>query len=180
MSTSGDKATFVAGAVVIGAACLLGVTLLPHINPLRANPESNVRKPAPEFNLPVISQGDPGSRLALSDLKGSPVLIDFWATWCSACGMQSPIVDRVARRYQDRGLKVVGVTVLNDDHRAAAKMASAWAFPVVVDDTGLTQQTYGVTSLPTLVLVDKEGNVVKTTRGLVDEASLDKMVREVM
>lgn len=180
MSSSGDKATFIAGAVVIGAACLAGVTLLPHINPLRASPSSQEMKPAPAFSLPVLTKGEKGSRLALEDLKGSPVLIDFWATWCGACGMQSPIVDRIARKYADRGLKVVGINVIEDDHNAAIRMADKWAFPVVLDDTGLVQRTYDVKSLPTLILIDKEGRIVKTTHGLVDESSLDKMVREVM
>ncbi|NUP09287.1 MAG: TlpA family protein disulfide reductase [Polyangiaceae bacterium] len=175
-----DKATFIAGAVVIGAACLAGVTLLPRINPLRASPEAQEMKPAPAFSLPVISKGEKGSRLALEDLKGSVVLVDFWATWCGACSMQTPIVDRIAKRYQERGLHVVSVNVFDDDHSAAAQEAQRWSFPVVVDETGLTQKAYGVDRLPTLILIDKEGRIVKTTHGLIDENSLDRMVREAM
>jgi len=176
---SSDKATFLAGAVVIGAACLAGVTLLPRINPLRANPESQEMKPAPAFNLPVLTKGEAGSRLALEDLKGSVVLVDFWATWCGACSMQSPIVDKIARRYEGKGLKVLGISV-DDDPRPAAKMGEKYAFPILHDDGGLAQRTYGVDRLPTLILIDKEGRIVKTTHGLVDETSLDRMIREVM
>lgn len=173
------RATVIAATIVAGAAVLAGLTLLPRISASRIAAEED-RQPAPAFNLPVIAQGEPGSRLALEEMKGSPVLLDFWASWCGACSMQAPIVDRLARRYQDRGLKVVSINVLNDDHALAAKMGSKFPFPVVLDDTGLASKSYGADSLPTMVLIDKEGRIVKKTRGVVDESTLDRMVREVL
>ncbi len=180
MASSQDRATFVAGAIVIGAAVLVGLTVLPRISPSRASSDEGERKPAPEFSLPVATKGDPGSRLALADMKGSPVLLDFWATWCGPCSLQSPIVDRIARRYEEKGLHVVGINVIDDDHAAAAAHGKSFAYPIVIDETGLTQKAYGVDRLPTLVLIDKEGRVVKQTHGLVDESSLDKMVRDIL
>lgn len=177
MSSSREKATFIAAAIAIGAACFAGLVLLPRISPSRADAEI---RPAPAFNLPMATKGEPGSRLALEDLKGSPVVLEFWASWCGACAMQSPILDRVARRYQDRGLKVIGVGVQEDNHQAAAAKARNWAYPVVTDESGLTQREYGVDRLPTIVIIDKEGRIVKTTHGLVEESQLERMIKDVL
>jgi len=96
--------------------------------------------------------------------------------------MQTPILDRISRRYKDRGLVVVGVNVHDDDHAAALRYAGAkdLSYPVVVDESGLTQRSYNVNKLPTPILINREGKVVKVSSGLVDEAALDRMVREVM
>jgi len=177
---SSDKATFVAAAIVIGAAVLLGLTVLPRVSFSSGAHEGG--EPAVLFDLPVIHNGDKGSKLALADLKGSPVLIDFWATWCGPCAMQTPILDRLAKRHQGKGLKVVGVNVVDDDPEAAADYAKrkSLSYPIVLDDTGLTQRSYGVNRLPTMILVDKDGRVVRRMSGLVDEASLERMIQEVL
>lgn len=166
-------------ALVIAAACLAGMFLLPRIS-LSTSPKPT--REAPAFVLPVIHNGESGSRLELSALKGSPVLIDFWATWCGPCNMQTPILDRLSRRYESKGLKVVGINVIDDDAALAKRYAQAkgLTYPIVVDDKGLTQREYGVRGLPSLILIDRDGRIVHQTSGLVDEATLDRMIRETL
>lgn len=178
---SSDRMTLIAAAVAIGAAVILGMTLLPRLSFSQVTPAAD-RNPAPTFQLPVVHNGEPNSKVALAELKGSPVLLDFWATWCGPCRMQTPILDRVARRYQDKGLKVVGVNVVDDDHGLAKQYAEqkGLTYPIVVDDKGLVQREYNVNRLPTMVLIDREGRIVKVTNGVVDEAGLDKLIQEVM
>jgi cytochrome c biogenesis protein CcmG, thiol:disulfide interchange protein DsbE len=96
--------------------------------------------------------------------------------------MQTPILDRVAKRYADKGLEVVGINVFDDDHDAARNYAKAkkLSYPVVVDEKGIVQRDYGVNNLPSLILVDREGRIVRVSRGLVDEATLDRMVRDIL
>lgn len=174
-----DGRYFATVAVVIAAACLAGMFLLPRIT-LSGSPK--VRREAPAFVLPVIHNGEVGSRLELGGLRGSPVLIDFWATWCGPCNMQTPILDRLSRRYQGKGLKVVGVNVIDDDHALAKRYAESkgLSYPIVVDDKGLTQREYGVRGLPSLILIDRDGKILHQTSGLVDEATLDRMIREAL
>jgi len=174
-----DGRFFTFAALIIAAACLAGMFLLPRIS-LSGRPKPT--REAPAFVLPVIHNGEPGSRLELSALKGSPVLIDFWATWCGPCNMQTPILDRLSRRYEGKGLKVVGINVIDDDAGLARRYAQAkgLSYPIVVDDKGLTQREYDVRGLPSLILIDREGRIVHQTSGLVDEATLDRMIRETL
>jgi len=167
--------TFAAGAVAL--AVLVGFFVLPRI----AHTNKAEARPAPDFVLPVIHNGEAGSRLALADMKGKPVLIDFWATWCGPCAMQTPIVDRLAKRYEGK-LDVVGIDVADDDANLARRHAQQkqLSYPIVVDEKGLTQREYGVNKLPTLIIIDKDGKIIRQTSGVVDEPTLDRMLREVM
>lgn len=170
---------FASTAAVIAALALGGLMVLPRISFSRDEAKA---VPAPGFVLPVIHNGDPGSRLSLEDLKGSPVILDFWATWCQPCAMQTPVLDRLARRHQARGLKVIGLNVADDEHEAAARYAQTkgLSYPIIVDATGETQRKYAVTRLPSLVIIDREGRVVHQTSGFVDEASLDRLLKDVL
>jgi thiol-disulfide isomerase/thioredoxin len=190
-SSEGNTPSFVAIAVILAAACILGLTVLPRLT-LSGSSDPSKREPAPAFTLPVLHDSShpsppsagraPEAQLALEDLKGKPVVLDFWATWCGPCMMQTPILDRVAKRYADKGLEVVGINVFDDDHDAARNYARVkkLAYPIVLDDKGVVQREYGVNNLPSLVLVDREGRIVRVSRGLVDEATLDRMVRDIL
>ena len=166
----------VAGLVALVALAVLAV--LPRFAPRASHGVGGV---APAFALPVVANGDPGARMALGDLKGEAVLIDFWASWCGPCTMQAPIVDRVGKKYEGKGLRVVGINV--DD---TAEVARAHArklgvsYPILLDEGSDAQKAYGVSRLPSLVVVDREGNVSSFTSGVVDEDALERMVRDAM
>lgn len=134
-------------------------------------------KPAPDASFAVVANGDEGARMALGALKGHPVVLDFWATWCGPCAMQAPILDRIARRYQKQGLIVLGVNV--DDPPELARSYAAkkgLSYPIVIDASRASSKSYDVDKLPSLVVIDREGNVVKYLTGVVDEASLDEVI----
>ena len=136
-----------------------------------------VGKPAPDFTLDVVHNGEPGARMTLSALQGKPVLLDFWATWCGPCQVEAPILSRVADRYKDRGLVVVGVNT-NDRAGLAAGFAAKkkLSYPIVFDEKSSTGDAFHVSSLPTLVLVGKDGTVRAVRTGLVDEGTIDALV----
>lgn len=160
-------------AAIVAIALLGAWAILPQLFPPGRQLEG---KPAPDFSLPVIANGEPGARLRLSDLRGSVVVIDFWATWCEPCLLQAPILERIARRHPDRVI-VLGVNV-QDDVALARRFARAkgLSYPVVADDTGEVQTVYRASNLPSLVVVDPSGTVVKYMRGLVSQRAVEKAI----
>jgi thiol-disulfide isomerase/thioredoxin len=135
-----------------------------------------VGKPAPDVTLPVAANGDDGARMQISSFKGQPVVLDFWATWCGPCNVQAPILDRVARRYEKRGVVVLGINA-GEPPELARSFASkkGLSYPILIDD-GSAQQAYGVGSLPSLVVIGKDGKVLAYLTGVIDEGSLDEIV----
>jgi thiol-disulfide isomerase/thioredoxin len=119
----------------------------------------------------------PGVRLSLADLKGKPVLLDFWASWCGPCALEAPIVDRVSRRFEKKGLVVLGVNVSDPPDVVKAYAAQkGLSYPMVLDPGSSVSGRYGVKQLPSLVVIDKQGNVLAFLTGMVDEAALSDIV----
>jgi thiol-disulfide isomerase/thioredoxin len=115
-------------------------------------------------------------QLSLSELKGKPVLLDFWATWCGPCQAEAPVVNKIAQRFKDRGLVVVGVNTSDQPGLAAPWVKGhGISFPIVFDDAGIGEK-YGVDSLPTLVLVSKEGKVLAVRTGVTTDSELERLV----
>lgn len=134
--------------------------------------------PAPDF-----SQATPeGGTLALSDLRGQVVLIDFWASWCKPCRMENPHVKKVYEKYHRKGFEILGVSLDREKGawtNAIAQDGLPWKH---VSDLGFwnnaAAQQYGVNSIPYTVLVDKQGNVLaKNLRGGALEQKLAEVFK---
>lgn len=114
---------------------------------------------------PDIRQQTPdGGTLALTELRGKYVLIDFWASWCRPCRIENPNVKRVYDKFAAKGFEILGVS-LDRDHGAWLKAIKDDGLPWRhVSDLGFwnnaAAQEYGVSSIPFTVLVDREGKIV--------------------
>lgn len=127
-----------------------------------------------ESGGPVVAP----ERLKLESLRGHPVILDFWATWCGPCQMEAPVVNAIGQRYKDRGLAVVGVNTSDEDGLAAQFIRSKHlAFPVVYDEGNAIAKKYGVTNLPTLIVISKTGKVVAIRTGVTSDSALDDIVK---
>jgi len=115
-----------------------------------------VGAPAPAFRGVTALSGAPSS---VGALKGKVAVLDFWASWCGPCRMVAPRLGALRDRYGAQGLAVVGVTT--DEPEVAARSAERFKmkYPTVVDTSGETSRAYGITGLPTMVLVDRAGVV---------------------
>lgn len=127
---------------------------------------------------PEIAQESPeGRTVKLSDLRGKVVLIDFWASWCRPCRIENPNVKRVYDKYQRKGFEILGVSL--------DRTKEAWVEAIRQDGlpwkhcsdlaswNNSAAQTYGVSSIPYTVLVDRDGKVLaKGLRGAQLEAKL--------
>jgi thiol-disulfide isomerase/thioredoxin len=115
-----------------------------------------VGSPAPAWTKASALAGAPAS---IDKLRGRVVLLDFWASWCGPCRMLAPRLSALKDKFGAQGLSVIGITT--DDAEKAAVFAerTQMRYGIVVDKEGETSRAYGVTALPTMVLVDKKGVV---------------------
>lgn len=138
--------------------------------------------PGPDFALPVVAGpgAAEGDRIALGNLRGQVVLLDFWASWCGPCRQSVPILSEIHRGNADRGVKVVGINVepgLDRGALVSAYHAFGAAFPSVQDTpAGEVQRAYHVDQLPTLVVLDRRGTVRHVEVGVPNRESLQEEI----
>ena len=111
---------------------------------------------APDFTLETLA----GEQVALSDLRGKVVLVNFWASWCPPCRAEMPAIERVYRSHKDLGLEVLAINTTNQDDRAAAAafvQEFGLTFPVPLDLTGAVSASYNLRGLPSTYFIDKQG-----------------------
>ena len=122
---------------------------------------------------PAFTGGTADARqLAMADLRGKVVVVNFWASWCVECRAEMPALERLHREFTSRGLAVIGVNVREDGdtaRRHAAQMGLT--FPVVLDPKGTIPSAYGVVGLPMTVVVGRDGRAVALAVGPRDWAS---------
>jgi peroxiredoxin len=118
---------------------------------IRPNPV----RPAKDFQVPDLER----KPLRLSEFKGKVVFLNFWATWCKPCEAEMPSMERLWRRYRERGLVVLAVSTDTDPALVARFVKQrALTFPVGVDRDMQAASLYGVWALPSTFIVDKQGN----------------------
>src|SRR5436190_8274671 len=111
---------------------------------------------APDFRLRKL---DGSASLALSELRGRVVVLNFFASWCDPCRGEAPVLRRLSDRYRNRGVVVVGVAT-NDDLGDARSFARTYglSYPLVVADEDILT-AYAVRGLPETVFIDVAGSV---------------------
>lgn len=113
-----------------------------------------------------------GSTFRVSDHKGKVVLINAWATWCGPCRYEIPELKRLHQEYADDGLVIVGVSVDMGGAEPAVRQfvkVNAIGYPIVLDPQSRVTAMLRTTSIPTSVMLDRNGNVVWRHIGIVSE-----------
>jgi peroxiredoxin/outer membrane lipoprotein-sorting protein len=131
--------------------------------------------PAPDFELKTLD----GQRVRLQDLRGKPVLLSFFASWCGPCRRELPSVVKLHEEFKDKGLQVFGV---NDEGKSTARHFAEKAgltFAILDDSSAKAARLYRVRSIPTAFLIDKDGKVVRFLRGGRDYDSLRSALKTV-
>jgi cytochrome c biogenesis protein CcmG, thiol:disulfide interchange protein DsbE len=123
---------------------------------------------APEFTLERLDgEGD----LSLASLRGKPVVLNFWASWCGPCKDEAPLLQEASERWADEGVAFVGIDV--KDFRGDARdflERFGVTYPNVYDGKGSTIGRYGVTGYPETYFIDAEGRVRHRIAGPVEDA----------
>ena len=149
-------------------------------NPAPADPGVKLvfGQPAPDFSLKTPD----GQTVRLSDFKGRPVLVNFWATWCAPCLIEMPALEQVYGKYKDQGLVVLGVNQADAADKVAQYMRSnGLTFTAVLDTDLAIGRLYRITGYPTTWLIDREGNLRQLRRGAFGNADqIERLLSEVV
>ena len=148
----------------------------------RADEAHVVRFAAHPQPMPAFLVNDlDGNPVSTAAWKGKVVFINFWATWCPPCRAEIPILIDLENRYKDR-LQIVGVSVDDGDPADVKQFAKEAGinYPIVMADRAIVKEYGGVPALPTLFVVNPEGNVVQKHEGLFSNELYEAEVRSLL
>ncbi len=126
---------------------------------------------APDFTLPDVNSNN----VSLSDYKGQLVLVEFWASWCSYCKAENPVLVMLHNAYKNKGFKILGVSLDTDKNKWIDGIENEnLGYDHVSDLKGFDSPVadlYGVGSIPTMYLVDENGMIILITNSALDVAT---------
>jgi thiol-disulfide isomerase/thioredoxin len=147
-----------------------------------------IGKPAPPFSLQDLN----GKKVSLADYKGKAVLINFWATWCGPCKIETPWLIDLRNQYASKGFEILGVSTDDIDpsdpkafsqekHDIAAFVARMhMPYPVLIDGDLLSKPYGGLDAMPTSFFVSRDGTVVAATMGITSKDDIEANIQKAL
>jgi len=150
-------------------ALTMGVAIFMAIQWLQPKPQ--LPEIAPDFQVQTVD----GDLISLSALRGRPVVINFWASWCGPCQQETPAFNRFHKANPD--IPMVGLAVDSGNASKVRRTAKQWGieYPVAVA-TGSLQSTYDISTLPTTIIVAPDGKVADIHVGMMSERQLARAI----
>ena len=162
----------VVSLINVGLLALLVTQLLTPAPKAESDPL--VGHAAPDFSLAMLRPHSGQSALALSNFKGKPVVLNFWASWCDPCKEEAPLLESRWNQAQAQGKDVVFLGIdFQDSSNNSISFLQQYriTYPTVVDAQGSAAMKYGVTSLPQTIFISRNGTVLsRVPRELTTQA----------
>jgi thiol-disulfide isomerase/thioredoxin len=145
-------------------------------------------KPAPPFTLEDLS----GKKVSLSDYKGHALAINFWATWCAPCKVETPWLIDLRNRYAAQGFEVLAVSSDDINRKDPRKFSEEkqeiarfvqkmrMTYPVLIDGDSISEPYGGLDALPTTFFLDRNGTVVAVQPGMTTKDDLERNIKKAM
>lgn len=130
---------------------------------------------APDFDLPALD----GGTVRLADFRGRPLVVNFWASWCTPCRKEFPLLAQALAQHDE--LAVVGVTyrdIESDSRRFAREQRARW--PLAVDEDGDVARLYGVRAIPQTFFVRRDGTIAERVFGFSSEDALASRLTKIL
>ena len=155
---------------------LIIILMLIAVGCSRGDTGEDLSKGAPDFRLPAVD----GSMVSMSDYSGKVILVDFWATWCPPCNDMIPILSKLHKQYSDKGLVILGISLDQEGLGALGTFVYENMIPykVVMGDNRISNSFGGVSTIPTLYMVDRDGRLVRKLTGFHNYAQLEEQVKK--
>jgi len=134
---------------------------------------------APDFELHSLD----GGMVTLSSLRGRPVLLNFWATWCTPCRVEMPWLVALDQQYRGRGIQIIGVSLddAGGEHQVATfAKDKGVTYPVLLADSTVANLYGGVRFMPQSFFIDRDGRIKMTTIGLTSKEDLEDGVKALL
>jgi thiol-disulfide isomerase/thioredoxin len=147
-------------------------------------------KTAPDFKLQDMS----GKKVTLADYKGKALLINFWATWCGPCKLETPWLVELRNEYAPKGFEILGIDSENDDLKPDDK--DGWAqdkaavarfikqekmpYPVLLDGDSISNEYGGLEAMPTSFWVDRSGKVIAAQMGITSKDDMEAKIKKAL
>lgn len=142
-------------------------------------------KVAPALTLADLN----GNKVSLTNYKGRPLVVDFWATWCGPCKVEIPWFEKLHEQYAAQGLEILGVSTDDLDRDDPAKMFTQkrdiadfaskmhMNYPVLLGEDAV-EDKWGIDAMPTTFFIDRNGKIVASTIGLAPREVIEEDIRK--
>ena len=182
--------------VCVQIAAILAILALVPRMVAKASAAPEVSGVAPNIHANLLANGPTGvggaggaggvpgatgaNTVDLASFRGQIVVLDFWATWCGPCNITSPILDGFAKAHAGEGVKVLGISTDNDEDDVRTWLTRhRVSYVIAHDGDGTAGRAFGVSNLPTLVIIDRLGNIRARRVGVTQRAELERLLAAV-
>lgn len=133
---------------------------------------------APDFTL----RSPDGTSITLSALRGEPVVLNFWATWCAPCRVEMPWLVQLDETYRARGVQIIGVALESGSNEEVAAFARERGvqYRIVMGNSTTADEYGGVRFMPQSLFIGRDGTIIKAITGLTDKKEIEDSIKALL